>query len=114
MRALGFGTVWWTVNVARRSRVHLDEVDTVGSAEPLQSVAPDHVWVGQVGNDDGALAVGGREVLRVERQVQGRGSLDELAVENGLRSRKENPRGLWNPRPPARQPGHCHIPTLKS
>ena len=27
---------------------------------------------------------------------------------------KEQPWGPWNPRPPARQPGHCHTPTLKS
>ena len=28
--------------------------------------------------------------------------------------RKEYPRGPWNPRPPARQPGHRHTPTVKS
>jgi hypothetical protein len=27
-------------------------------------------------------------------------------------TRKEKPRGPWNPRPPARQPGHRHTPTL--
>ena len=30
-----------------------------------------------------------------------------------LRHRRSNPWGLWNPRPPARQPGHCHTSSRK-
>ena len=37
-----------------------------------------------------------------------------LSSTNSSPATRRQPRGMWNPGHPARRPGHCHIPALKS
>ena len=61
----------------------------------------------------GDLAVGRGDHGRVAAHRRAPAST-LTSAEPSLRSRKENPGACGTPGHPARQPGHCHIPTLKS